>query len=230
MTLEQDELELQLRARLQAVVKGIFFSFAHTNPLIGSPFLMILAAAPVELLTLPRSWIRDVPAAHLPLPVAPLYCWINVVVPLPFFHVTVSVILPASCFDGVVTLDVPPAANPAGVQPEYVDLVVAFAPLIVVDADSFAQVTLGVSAVADVASGIASMLPAATPMTTARGLRLRLSYFPPRLDEQLPERYRVPARAQMGKEATVPGHGPSESAADFDERAPAGRAGHVFAA
>src|SRR5690242_1557059 len=86
-------------------------------PLTGSPFLTILAAAPVELLTLPVICVRYfVPAGHLPVPDNVVYFSVTVVVPLPPFHVIFDVSVPAILLTGTVTFDVPPAFRAAGVQ------------------------------------------------------------------------------------------------------------------
>ena len=65
---------------------------------IGSPALMILAAAPVEVLVVPVISVRYfVPAGHAP----SVFCDVNfsstVVVPFPPFHVIFVVRVPESC-------------------------------------------------------------------------------------------------------------------------------------
>jgi len=79
---------------------------------IVSPFLMVLAAVPVELLVVPVTsvWYL-VPLGHLPMVFCAAYFSSTVVVPFPPFHVIFDVRLPAILAMGTVTEDDPPAAN-----------------------------------------------------------------------------------------------------------------------
>jgi len=87
------------------------------EPVIGSPFLTIAAAAPVEAPVVPVMRVRYfVPAGHLPIPFWAVNFSVTVVVPLPPFHVIFVVSWPVILAIGTVTLPVPPAARPAGVQ------------------------------------------------------------------------------------------------------------------
>jgi hypothetical protein len=125
---------------------GDLLVFVQIDADTGSPLLMIFAAAPVEAFVVPVSRMCDWPFGHLLVPVVVLYCSTIVVVPLPFLHVIFDVILPKRFFAGVVTVELPPADNPAGVHTDIDDLVVAFEPEIAVDAVSFEQTTLKVAA------------------------------------------------------------------------------------
>ena len=92
-------------------------AFVHTIALTGSPFLMIFAAAPVELFTLPVICVRYfVPEGHFPSVFCVVYFSTAVVVPFPLFHVIFVVMLPERSFSGTVTFDDPPAFRPAGVH------------------------------------------------------------------------------------------------------------------
>jgi hypothetical protein len=142
------------------------------EPLIGSPALMILAAAPVEAWVTPVTSVRYlVPFGQLPM----VFCAVNfsltVVVPLPPFHVIFVVRLPVILAMGTVTFPDPPAAKPAGVQVRKLDEtvpVLAVRLSDVVDAN-FAHERLGFAAAdAGKASDVVRSAPAVTARTSAR--------------------------------------------------------------
>ena len=140
-------------------------ALVQIEPVIFSPLLMILAAAPVEPLVDPVTSVRYlVPAGHLPVVFWAVYFSVTVVVPFPPFHVILVVRLPVILLIGTVTLLDPPAANAAGVHLRKVDATVpdtAVRLRVVVD-DSFEHATCGgVAADAGLANGIASNAPAA---------------------------------------------------------------------
>lgn len=145
-----------------------FTLFVQTIPEIGSPFLTVLAAVPVDAPVLPVIAVRYwVPAGQLPFVFCGVYVSVTVVVPLPFFHVIFSVRVPANLLTGTVTFDDAPALNAAGVHALHVELVVPFEPEIVVVEANFEHKTLGVTAPAETASGTTRPAPAATATASA---------------------------------------------------------------
>jgi hypothetical protein len=142
------------------------------EPLIGSPALMILAAAPVEVAVVPVTRVRYfVPVGHLPMVFCAVNFSVTVVVPLPPFHVIFVVRLPVILAMGTVTFPDPPAAKPAGVQVRKLDdtvPVLAVRLSDVVDAN-FEHERLGFAAAdAGKASGAVSIAPAVTASARVR--------------------------------------------------------------
>src|SRR4051794_22158996 len=147
------------------------------NAVTGSPTLVILAAAPVAFVTLPLICTRESNGAlHLPF-VVPLYLMVLVVEPLPPFQTVVlvdwPVVEPAFAF----VVDVPPAANAAGVHFEIVDTTL---PAESGGDGSPLQVTLALSAApAGKAIGTATLTAIATPAASAPTRIETFMRFPP---------------------------------------------------
>jgi hypothetical protein len=77
-----------------------------------SPFLMIVAAVPVELFVVPVITVQNlVPVGHFPMVFCGVAVTRSVVVPFPPIQVIVVVRVPATWVMGTVTRDDPPAAN-----------------------------------------------------------------------------------------------------------------------
>jgi hypothetical protein len=153
------------------------------EPLIGSPDLMILAAAPVEAAVVPVTRVRYfVPFGHFPMVFCAVNFSVTFVVPLPPFHVIFVERVPVILAMGTVTFPDPPAAKPAGVQVRKLDEtvpVLAVRLSDVVDAN-FAQARLGFAAAdAGIASGAASIAPAVTARTSPRVRTENFIVLPP---------------------------------------------------
>ena len=153
------------------------------EPVIGSPALMILAAAPVEAAVVPVTSVRYfVPFGHVPVVFCAVNFSVTVVVPLPPFHVIFVLRLPVILAMATVTFPDPPAAKPAGVQVRKLDETVpvwAFRLSDVVDAN-FAHARLGFAAAdAGRASGVVSRAPAVTARTSARVRTENFIVLPP---------------------------------------------------
>ncbi len=137
---------------------------------IVSPFLMILAAAPVELPVVPVMSVRYlVPLGHGARTFCDAYFSVATVVPFPPFHVIFDVRLPVILAMGTVTEDDPPAAKPPVPQSRKLDATVpvpAFRLSDVVDA-SFEHAVLE-AANAGLANGTAS--PAAVAIAKMSAL------------------------------------------------------------
>jgi len=133
------------------------------SPVMVSPTLTMAFAAPVEVFVVPVTFVRYAVPAGQPVFVD-WFVYFNdtVVVPLPFFHLIVDVVVPVSLLIGTVVDDVAPAFSAVGVHALQFDTVVPvfFTVLSVVVAASFEQKTCGGDADADWASGSANPVAA----------------------------------------------------------------------
>jgi hypothetical protein len=118
-------------------------------PEIGSPTLMTLAAAPVDVLVVPVTMVRYfVPLGHVPMVGWDVNFSSTLVTPFPPFHVILVVREPVILLMGTVTFPDPPSANAVGVQVRKLDdtVPVFFVRSSVVVETNFAHATLGFSA------------------------------------------------------------------------------------